>query len=338
MSQEPVKPIQQIYRKPLHLFAGATYPFRAFQFFVRHPSSRIYVLMPIAINIVLGITLYGALLFAGFRAIDAIIAGLPGWTTMAPQWSAYLPDWHFNLSWSLPLRNLLPDWHVNLPNWHVSLPNWHVSLPDWFTNLLHWSPTLPEWFTALPHDFAIALIWLLRLLLTIVLLFVTGFVLLQFGVLLGAPWYGKLSEELERIQTGQLTVIEVGAVQDIRRAILYELKKLVLGLGFGIPLLILGLFPGVGTLIGSVGGLLVTTTLVCLDFLDAPLERRRLRFRQKLGVIWRSLPASASFGLVCFGLVSIPLINLLAIPLCVAAGTLFVCDYALPELSASAPD
>jgi CysZ protein len=44
------------------------------------------------------------------------------------------------------------------------------------------------------------------------------------------------------------------------------------------------------------------------------------------------LPASASFGFVCLALVSVPLINLLAIPVCVAAGTLFFCDRIQPWL------
>jgi CysZ protein len=71
-------------------------------------------------------------------------------------------------------------------------------------------------------------------------------------------------------------------------------------------------------------------TLLCLDMFDAPLERRRLGFRQKLALVRRCFPASASFGLVCLGLVGIPFMNLLAIPLCVTAGTLFFCDRMLP--------
>ena len=56
--------------------------------------------------------------------------------------------------------------------------------------------------------------------------------------------------------------------------------------------------------------------------------------RARLGLIRRSLPASAGFGLVCLGLISIPLVNLLAIPLCVTAGTLFFCDQIWPDLLA----
>ena len=91
-------------------------------------------------------------------------------------------------------------------------------------------------------------------------------------------------------------------------------------------MLIINLFPGVGTVVSSIGSLMLTTTIVCLDFLDSCLERRRLGFRQKLGIVFKSLPASGSFGLVCLGLISIPLVNLVTIPLCVASGTLFICD------------
>jgi CysZ protein len=67
-------------------------------------------------------------------------------------------------------------------------------------------------------------------------------------------------------------------------------------------------------------------TIACLDFLDPPLERRRLRFRDKLGAIREALPASGGFGLICFGLITIPFLNLFSIPLCITAGTLFFCD------------
>ncbi|MGL5941663.1 MAG: EI24 domain-containing protein [Waterburya sp.] len=184
---------------------------------------------------------------------------------------------------------------------------------------------LPQWLGFLAYAVA-GLIIIVRFLLIIFLLIATGFLLTQFGVLLGAPWYGKLSEQLEKLRTGKVELIELNIVSDLGRAILYELKKLVLIALIGIPLLIINFFPGVGTLISTVGSLILTTTIVCLDFFDSCLERRRLQFRQKLRIVLKSLPASGSFGLVCLGLISIPLVNLITIPLCVASGTLFICD------------
>ncbi len=194
---------------------------------------------------------------------------------------------------------------------------------------------LPSWLGIL-QDLVSGLIWLLRFLLIIVLLIATGFILTQFGVLLGAPWYGKLSEQLEKIRTGKVEIVEVSPITDISRAILYELKKLVLIAVVGIPLLILSFFPGLGTIVSTIGYFSLTTTIVGLDFLDSSLERRRFKFRQKLAILCSSLPASGSFALVCVALISIPLINLVTIPLCVASGTLFFCDRILAKLNNTA--
>jgi CysZ protein len=166
------------------------------------------------------------------------------------------------------------------------------------------------------------------------LLLIIGFLLVQFGVILGSPWYGQLSEQLELLRNGQLPAEAPmnlrSSFRDIQRAIAFELRKLQILLSIGIPLLLLNFIPGVGSILSSLGGVALGATIVCLDFLDAPLERRRRPFQEKLEIIWASLPASGSFGVVCLGLVSIPLLNLLAIPLCVTAGTLFFCDRIWP--------
>ncbi len=188
-----------------------------------------------------------------------------------------------------------------------------------------WIASLPQWLGFLNY-LTFGLIVIIRFLLIVILLIATGFVLTQFGVLLGAPWYGQLSEQLEKYRTGKVELIELDLVSDLTRAILYELKKLVLIAAIGIPLLLINFFPGVGTVISGVGSFMLTIVIVSLDFLDSCLERRRLKFRQKLRIVYKSLPASGSFGLVCLGLISIPLVNLITIPLCVASGTLFICD------------
>lgn len=203
-----------------------------------------------------------------------------------------------------------------------------VRLSNWLDSLI---TNLPAWLGFLEY-LIIGVGFLLHFLLVVVLLLLIGFLLVQFGVLLGAPWYGKLSEQLEEIRMGQLQMVEVGMVRDISRALLFELKKLMLAVGVGLLLLLLNLVPGIGTLAAAAGGIALAALIVCLDFLDAPLERRRLHFREKLGLVLGCLPASASFSLVCLGLVSIPLLNLLTIPLCVASGTLFFCDRIYPKL------
>lgn len=208
-----------------------------------------------------------------------------------------------------------------LPGWRI-LGDLAVQLNGWLNG---WEASLPGWLYWLSGT-AWALGWLLRSLLVLGLLLLIGFLLAQFGTLLGAPWYGQLSEQIERLRLGQVEMLEVGVVRDLGRAIAFEVKKLVLILGAGLLFLLLNLLPGVGAGLGAISGVALAALLVCLDFLDAPLERRRLRFRRKLGLVLRHLPATASFSLTCLALMSIPLLNLVMVPVCVGAGTLFFCD------------
>jgi CysZ protein len=256
--------------------AGATYPVKALGLFWRHPKLRGYIIIPVIVNLVIAIAIYGGFLFFGFEFITEI----------------------------------------------------QTDLVTWFDRLI---ADLPQWLSVLQYG-VVFIALLLRFFLIIIALIVTGFALTQLGVLLGAPWYGQLSEQLEKIRTGRVEIVEVSIVKDISRAILYELKKIALIAIVGIPLGIISFFPGLGTTIFTIGWFILTTTIVGLDFLDSTLERRRFKFRRKLKILFTSLPASGSFALVCVFLISIPLLNLLTIPLCVASGTLFVCDRILPKL------
>lgn len=241
------------------------------------------VLVPIAVNILLGAALYFGILL--------------------PSWSA------------------LGQWETSLP---TELSQWLAGLPLWAQQILGWLPS----GAALLND-------VVRWLLAIALCIAIGLALVQFGAIIGAPWYGHLAEQVERLRLGQLPPAPVSvsrAMQDIQRAIAFQLKKLLLLVIFGVSLLVFNFFPPFGNLIAGIGWIALATVLVFLDFIDPPLERRRLSFRTKLGLIGRTLPASASFGLMALWLVSIPLLNLVAVPLCVIAGTLFCCDYALPKL------
>ncbi len=201
----------------------------------------------------------------------------------------------------------------------------------WFTGMRaidNLMAGLPEW--------SIVLEVFLRGFLTVALLRGIGFVLLRFGVVLGSPWYSKLSEQIEQIYLGRPAAEEQTsfgtALRDVGAALAFEIKKLLLFVGLGALLLLLGLVPVLGPPAAMVGWFALGATIICLDFFDSSLARRRLRFRAKLGLIRRHLPATAGFGLLCLGLVSIPFLNLFAIPLCVAAGTLFFCERIWPRL------
>ena len=189
--------------------------------------------------------------------------------------------------------------------------------------------------------FATVVIWVVRVLLAVTLAAGIGFLMVRFGVLLGSPWYSKLSEELEALLTGHTPPPQKftlrGVSYDLWRALMFEVKKVLLAMGIWLPSLLLLLIPGPGGLLYVAVGITLGATISCLDFFDGPLERRRLSFRAKLGLVRRLLPGSASFGLAAFGLVTIPLVNLLAIPLFVAAGNILVIERVIMNRARAAP-
>lgn len=176
----------------------------------------------------------------------------------------------------------------------------------------------------------------LKAVLVVILFVAIGFVLLRFGVVLGAPWYGQLAESIERLTIGgqvspPLTLAAIA--RDLWQALMFELKKLLLLIGCGIPILLLNFIPVAGSLLVVIASTMLSAIIVCLDFFEPSLSRRYLAFRKKLDLIRRTFPASAGFGLFGLLLVAIPFLNLLAIPVCVAGGTLFFCEHLWRQLS-----
>ncbi|MBE9195157.1 EI24 domain-containing protein [Synechocystis sp. LEGE 06083] len=259
----------------MEFFQGLAYPLRTFKILRQSPELAIYIIIPLIINISLGILLYWQLLNFGNDSVDIL-------RSYAQQWVEILEQ----------------------------------RIPEIVPYIL---PVLQVIF--------FLYIWLVRLL----LLIIAGFLLSQVGGLLGSPWYGRLSEELEKKLLGKLTVQEVGMLQEVKRALAFELKKLVLLIIFTAVGFASNLIPAFGTPVATIVGISSTSLLTCIDFFDPPLERRRLKFRRKLLIIFQCLPLSAGFALASLIWVSIPLVNLVTIPFCVTAGTLFFSEKIYPR-------
>lgn len=187
-----------------------------------------------------------------------------------------------------------------------------------------------------------AIVTILAVVLGVALAVAIGFIFVRFGIVLGAPWYGQLSEKLEHMLMGSAEApqrLSAGAIAyELWRALLFEGKKLGLFLALWLPSLLFLLIPVAGGFIYTAIGIILGAMISCLDFFDGPQERRRMSFRQKLATVRATLPGSLSFGVVAAALVAIPLVNLLAIPLCVVAGNLFVLERRLvPTQTARRP-
>ena len=166
------------------LIAGASYPFRAAALIARTPALWPFLIVPVLVNVAVGVLIYAGLLVAGLRGIDRLMAGLP------PELGLFEP--------------------------------------------------------------------LLQAVLIVVLLLVTGFVFVRFGVILGAPWYEALSARVEKERTGALPDTGrgglLGALGDVIRQVGHEGQKLGFVFGLGSLLLLLSLIPAAGTVLATAGG------------------------------------------------------------------------------------
>lgn len=191
---------------------------------------------------------------------------------------------------------------------------------------------------AMDHLFAqadgwlLALEQLLRVLLFLLLFFLNSLLLITIGISLGAPWYANLSRAIEEIVTQKVAIeIPTQFWPELRRALGFAVGRLGIALLALVAILPLNLLPIIGPVLATVGNFLVGALLVSLDFLDATLDRRLLSFNQKLDYLKRYPALCAGFGAVSLPLSSIPLLNFITIPICVAAGTLLYCEVILPE-------
>jgi CysZ protein len=65
----------------------------------------------------------------------------------------------------------------------------------------------------------------------------------------------------------------------------------------------------------------ISAWVVGLEYLDCALARKRYTLTQKISFIWANKARSMGLGLAAYGLLLVPLVNLLVIPLVAAGAT-----------------
>jgi CysZ protein len=167
---------------------------------------------------------------------------------------------------------------------------------------------------------------------------VAAFLLVAAGALLGTllvaavaagPCNEQLSEVIELLATGSVPPDEPlrlgGLSRDTARAVVSALQRLTLFGVVYVPLLLLSVVPVLGV-VGAVGTFLYSCFFLALNFLDPVLDRRKLGLREKLRWSRSVLGAHMGFGFMLFGLMLVPVVNLLIAPCFVVGGTLLWVD------------
>lgn len=185
-----------------------------------------------------------------------------------------------------------------------------------------------------------ALYYLLAGLVALVLLVLQVYLFAVVGGVIASPFLEALTRRVEALAAPEAPSgwAEVGWLAEIMRVAGQALKRLALFAAVMLLLLALNLLPVVGSLLYAVLALASACCFLALEFLDYPLDRRGLSFRQKLSYLRGLGLRGLSFGAAVCLMGMVPLVNLLLLPLAAVGGTLLYLDSPLPpKPSASAP-
>jgi CysZ protein len=86
-------------------------------------------------------------------------------------------------------------------------------------------------------------------------------------------------------------------------------------------ILLLNLIPLIGNVTSAIIGMVFSFFYNALDFLDYPMTRKKMKFRQKLRVTRSGRLLTYGFGCSAFLLMFLPIVNVFMKPILVVAGT-----------------
>ena len=155
----------------------------------------------------------------------------------------------------------------------------------------------------------------------IILLFICYLAFTTIGGIITAPFNEEITCIIEKNLTGQITIAEIGFLEDIWLNIKAEIIKILFYLAVILILFLISLIPLFGVVISTVFGLLFSFLFNTLDFIDYPMTRRMYSLRYKLKVVTSKLMLSYGFGCIAFIFMLVPLINIFFKPLFVVSGT-----------------
>lgn len=175
-----------------------------------------------------------------------------------------------------------------------------------------WIAGLPDWLS-----------WLDLLLKP--LLYITGvlggaWLFSLLAVLIASPFLGALSMALERIRYGNAPEVDTQIWTDISMSLAREARKLLYHLPRLLLVFVLTLIPVIN-LAAPLIWLLFGAWTMAVQFVDYPTENRQQPFAATLAKLNANRAAALGFGLCATGVLMIPLLNFLMIPVAVAGGT-----------------
>jgi len=198
-----------------------------------------------------------------------------------------------------------------------------VALAFWADDIIVWAtPFLDDWGspwqTIVRTVFAV-LFWLAALLLAV-------FTFTAVTLVIGDPFYEKLSEQVEETEGGCPAAPDRPLVAELWTALrdsLYVLWRMLL---FAVPLFFLGFVPAVGQTFIPALGFCVSGFFLTLELVSVAMQRRGIPVRERLRILRGRKLLALGFGVPLVLAFLVPLLAVVLMPGAVAGAALLVRD------------
>jgi CysZ protein len=141
-------------------------------------------------------------------------------------------------------------------------------------------------------------------------------------LLIGQPFFEKISERVELNLGGVPHEVEAPILSSIARGIGESLRVLLVTIAIGLGLFILGFIPLIGTVLAWVLGALTGGWFLALELSTVAFERRGIALRQRRAALGAQRSTTLGFGIAVFLLFLVPFGALVTMPAAAAGATL----------------
>ncbi|MBY8143562.1 sulfate transporter CysZ [Vibrio fluvialis] len=185
-------------------------------------------------------------------------------------------------------------------------------LDSWIND---WMGQIPDWLSWLSY-----ILWPL---LVITILATFSYFFSTLANFIAAPFNGLLAEKVEEKLTGKKVNDDgvLAVVKDVPRIMAREWRKLVYVLPKAIGLFILLLIPALGQTLGPILWFIFTAWMLAIQYCDYPFDNHKVAFNDMRNSLKQKQSKAYTFGMLVSVLTTIPVVNLLVMPVAVCGAT-----------------
>ncbi|EOC1765088.1 sulfate transporter CysZ [Vibrio fluvialis] len=185
-------------------------------------------------------------------------------------------------------------------------------LDSWIND---WMGQIPDWLSWLSY-----ILWPL---LVITILATFSYFFSTLANFIAAPFNGLLAEKVEEKLTGKKVNDDgvLAVVRDVPRIMAREWRKLVYVLPKAIGLFILLLIPALGQTLGPILWFIFTAWMLAIQYCDYPFDNHKVAFNDMRNSLKQKQGKAYTFGMLVSVLTTIPVVNLLVMPIAVCGAT-----------------